>query len=155
MEAIQREPQARLHQSPGTLLDLPDLEGMPADAARLASRQLSMLEGGPFVWMGQAWPGQNLKWQVEEREADAEPGVDEGQKWRSQLRLVLPRLGEVAADLDIGAQGLRIRLTARTPETLAEIEAALPELAQRMHAAALNLTSLRTTLGQEPGHAET
>lgn len=141
LETIQREPQARLLQSPGPLLDLPDLEGMPEQAARLASRQLHMLEGGPFLWQGQAWPGQEAEWQVAEREGGG-TGDEAGQKWHSTLRLSLPRLGALAAELDIGALGLRIRLRSATPEALAEIKAALPELVQRMRAAELNLASV-------------
>lgn len=146
LEAVQREPQARLSHAPGVLLDLPDLDGMPEQAARLASRQLHMLEGGPFVWQGQVWPGQTAEWQVRERdarEAEAEAG---GQKWHSRLRLTLPRLGEVSADLDVGALGLRIRLRSASPEALAEIKAAMPELTRRMRDAELNLSSIQAEL---------
>ncbi|MFA5082608.1 MAG: flagellar hook-length control protein FliK [Hydrogenophilaceae bacterium] len=146
LESVQREPQARLLLAPGPRLDLPDLEGMPEQAARLASRQLHMLDGGPFLWQGQAWPGQMAEWLVQERDgrdADAEAA---GQKWRSQLRLALPRLGEVAADLDIGALGLRIRLRSGTEEALAEINAAMPELVRRLRDAELNLSSVQAEL---------
>lgn len=146
LESIQREPQARLLQSPGPLLDLPDLEGMPEQAARLASRQLHMLEGGPFLWQGQAWPGQTAEWQVQERKGGDADGGEDGQKWHSRLRLTLPRLGDVSAELDIGAQGLRIRLHSGSPETLAEINAAMPELAQRMRDADLKLSSIQADL---------
>lgn len=142
MEAIQREPQAGLRQAPGPLLDLPDLEGMPAEAARLASRQLTMLEGGPFVWLGQAWPGQTLRWTVEERDG-GEVGAEEGPRWRSQLHLHLPRLGEVVADLEIGAQGLGVRLAARQTATVAEMRSALQELEGRLRELDLGLSTLR------------
>lgn len=146
LESIQRQPQARLLQSPGTLLNLPDLEGMPEEAARLASRQLHMLEGGPFLWQGQAWPGQLAEWLVHEREGGDAEADAAGQKWHSRLRLTLPRLGEVSADLDIGALGLRIRLQSASPETLVEINAAMPELVQRMRSAELNLSSIQAEL---------
>jgi hypothetical protein len=147
LESIQREPQARLAQMPGPLLNLPDLEGMPEEAARLASRQLHMLDGTPFLWQGQAWPGQMAEWLVRERERGEGDGAEAGQKWHSSLRLTLPRLGELAADLDIGALGLRIRLRSPSPATLAEMEAALPQLVERMRMAELNLSSIRTELG--------
>lgn len=146
LDGIQREPQARLAHAPGARLDLADLEGMPEQAARLASRQLHMLEGGPFVWQGQVWPGQVADWQVQEHEREQAEDEAAGQKWRSQLRLALPRLGAVAADLDIGALGLRIRLRPDSPETLKEIEMALPELVQRLRAADLNLSSVQAEL---------
>ncbi|MDD4881727.1 MAG: flagellar hook-length control protein FliK [Gallionellaceae bacterium] len=146
LESVQREPQARLLQAPGPRLDLPDLEGMPEQAARLASRQLHMLDGGPFLWQGQAWPGQMAEWSVQERDGRDADDQAAGQKWRSQLRLALPRLGEVAADLDIGALGLRIRLRSGTPEALAEINAAMPELVRRLRDAELNLSSVQAEL---------
>jgi hypothetical protein len=141
LESVQREPQAGLAKTPGAILNLPDLEGMPEKAANLASRQLNMLDGAPFVWQGPAWPGQDMEWQVTERDAGSNSGDEEAQKWHSKLRL--PRLGGVSADLDIGALGLRIRLSAQTPEALAEMKEAIPELTQRMRDAELNLTSLK------------
>ncbi|TCJ17959.1 flagellar hook-length control protein FliK [Parasulfuritortus cantonensis] len=146
LETIQREPQARLSQAPGPRLDLPDLEGMPEQAARLASRQLHLLEGGPFVWQGQVWPGQVAEWQVGERDQEGAEDAAAGQKWHSRLRLTLPRLGTVAADLDVGALGLRVRLRPGQPDTLAEIKAALPELVQRLRDAELNLSSVQAEL---------
>lgn len=143
LESVLKEPQAGLAKVPGNVLNLPDLAGMPEKAANLASRQLNLLDGAPFVWQGQAWPGQNVEWQVAEREGGGNAGEEAAQKWHSQLRLTLPRLGGVAANLDIGALGLRIRLTAQTPEALAEMRSAMPELAQRMRDSKLNLTSLK------------
>lgn len=142
LESIQREPQARLSQTPGPLLDLPDLEGMPQKAAELASRQLNMLDGTPFVWQGQAWPGQDMQWQVTEREGDGQGDSGEAQKWQSRLRLILPRLGGISASLDIGALGLRINLRADSEAAQSEIKAAMPELAHRLKTAGLNLTSI-------------
>jgi hypothetical protein len=140
LDSIQREPQAKLAQNPGPLLDLPDLEGMPAHAAHLASRQLNMLDGQPFIWQGQVWPGQDMEWQVGEGGGDGQDA--EAQKWHSRLRLTLPRMGGVSAELDIGALGLRIRLGAQSDETLAEMKTAMPELAHRLKTAGLNLTSV-------------
>lgn len=146
LESIHREPQARLAQHPGAMLDLPDLEGMPAKAAYLANRQLNMLDGQPFVWQGQVWPGQDMEWQVGERDGD--PQDVEAQKWHSKLSLTLPRMGEIRADLDIGGLGLRIRLSAQSDSTLAEMQAEMPELVDRLKAAGLNLSSLML----EPNH---
>jgi hypothetical protein len=146
LDVIQREPQARLAQAPGAMLNVPDLDGMPEEAARMASRQLHMLEGGPFVWQGQAWPGQMLEWQVRDGRGEGNGDRDPEQPWHSRMRLTLPRLGEVNVDMDIGARGLRIHLLAASPDSLAEMRAALPELAARMRTAELNLTRLQAEL---------
>lgn len=153
LQQVQQEPQARLLETATRHLNLPRLEGMPEEAARLAGRQLMVLEGGPLLWQGMVWPGQYMDWLVEEREANAQ-AEEEAPRWRTELRLTLPRLGEVTADLGIGARGLKIDLTSVSAETLAEINAALPDLIQRMKDANINLTSLKAGLADpEEGEA--
>lgn len=146
LEAVRREPQAPLLDPAAPRLQLPDLEGMPEEAARLAARQLSMLEGGPFLWQGQIWPGQWMQWLVEEYQGKDPAPEELAPRWRTQVRLVLPRLGELSAELGVGALGLRIHLSTPDPDTLAEVRAALPDLVQRMRAADLKLVQLTAEL---------
>ena len=141
MESILREPQARLADMPGRLLTLQGLDGMPEEAARLAGRQLQMLEGGAFFWQGYAWANQWMDWVVQE-DVSASGKEDQADKWLTELRLNMPRLGDVAAKLAIGSQGLRIQLSTGQELTLAEMKAALPELAGRLKAAELNVIQL-------------
>ncbi len=136
LEEILREPQARLLLG-GSTTGLPELGRMPEEAARLASRQLMLLEGAPFVWQGQVWPGQAMEWRIEEREAQGEV-KEEAPHWRTELDLTLPRLGRIRARLDITPQGLELELAAALAEGLAEIREALPALAQRLEAAGLH-----------------
>ncbi len=141
LEGIMREPQARLGPSAPTVAGAPELRHMPEEAARLAGRQLMMLEGGPFVWQGQVWPGQPLEWRIE---GDAHGGAEaEAQpEWRTELRLNLPRLGEVHAALTLSAQGLAVSLAAHDAEARAALRTALPALADRLQAAGLHLSGL-------------
>lgn len=137
LEALEREPQARLAKLDLPPANLPELKGLPEDTARIAGRQLMMLEGQPFVWQGQAWPGQPLEWLVEERQAQAGDDPDAPQ-WRTQLRLVLPRLGEIQAEISLAAKGLAVRVRAAEATSLEEVKAALPELMERLQTARLN-----------------
>jgi hypothetical protein len=146
LESIQREPQALLKEAGSPLLKLPGLEGMPEEAAKIAGKQLILLEGGPLLWQGQAWPGQWMQWLIEEHPGAGYHPEDSRPRWRTEMKLTLPRLGEVFAELGVGAMGLRIRVVAPTPETLAEMNAALPDLAERLQAANLNLTLLQAEL---------
>jgi hypothetical protein len=153
LEAIQREPQARLAEHSGRILDLPGLEGMPEEAARLAGRQLQMLEGASFYWQGLAWPNQRLDWQVEEDPRD-ERDHDESADWRTRLRLELPRLGDIAAEMSLGADGLKIRIMARRDDALQEVRTALPALIERLRLAGLDLAGIEAGLADgEPGTA--
>jgi flagellar hook-length control protein FliK len=139
LEAILREPQARMGQEPQVQARLADLGGMPEEAARLAGRQLQMLEGGPFLWQGLAWPGQAMEWQVRE-----EPGGDGGgetgeasSEWVTELNLTLPRMGSVHAQLGLTGERLRLRLLAAEPTTREALNAALPLLAKGFEASGL------------------
>jgi hypothetical protein len=153
LDAIQREPQARLLDNPGRILSQPGLDGMPEDAARLAGRQLQMLEGASFYWQGYAWPGQKLEWLVGE-DATENPEDPDAARWRTHLRLDLPRLGGIAAELGISARGLKIRLLAEQEGALDEIKQALPQLVERLRNAELNLTGIEIGRNDgEPGPA--
>lgn len=145
LEGILREPQARLGQAAPATTGLPELGRMPEEAARLAGRQLMMLEGGPFVWQGQVWPGQMMHWRLEEH-GEGQAGAEEGASWQTELKLTLPRLGRMSAVLNVSAQGLRLRLNAGSEATLAELRAALPQLAERLRTAGLKVQGLSTHL---------
>ncbi len=138
LEDILREPQARLGQSGQVTTGLPELRQMPEEAARLAGRQLLMLEGGPFVWQGQVWPGQAMQWHIEERLESQVEGEEEG-GWRSKLTLTLPRLGSVQAVIHLSAHGLKLELAAGAEAAADELRAGLPELTQRLQRAGLQV----------------
>lgn len=149
-EVLLREPQARFGRADPVPTGLPELRGMSDEAARMAGRQLMLLEGGPFVWLGQAWPGQDMQWLVEERPG-GEAGEGDAPQWQTELKLRLPRLGDVAAELRLSAQGLRVSLTTVSDATLGEMRAALPDLAARLRDANLNVTGLSAQLKPADG----
>lgn len=145
LEAILREPQARLGQAAQVTTGLPELRQMPEEAARLAGRQLMMLEGGPFVWQGQVWPGQWMQWRLEEH-SEGQAGAQEDACWQTELQLTLPRLGRVSAALSLSAQGLRLQLYAGSETTLSEFRDAMPRLAGRLRDAGLQVQGLSMRL---------
>lgn len=152
LEAVQREPQARLAELVARgAARLGGVDGMPEEAARLAGRQLLMLEGAPAAWHGTAWPGQAMSWWIEEGEGSDTPEEGEA-RWRTRLRLTLPRLGEVEAAIEIGARGLGIDIEAADADAHARLQAALPELVAQMQAAELPL--VRVQVRRKPELAE-
>jgi hypothetical protein len=150
---ITREPQARLPETGSTPTGIPELKDMPDQAARMAGRQLMILEGAPFVWQGQAWPGQDLEWLIEERQERQGSGAGEqdAPQWRTELRLTLPRLGVVHAAVGVHAKGLDVRIAAVSDATLTEIRAALPRLEARLRAARLNVRAVDAGLTHGEG----
>lgn len=152
LDSILREPQARLAAADALATGLPELGRMPEAAARLAGHQLMMLEGAPFLWQGIAWPGQMLQWQIEERDGTHAQGEEEG-GWRTELKLVLPRLGLVQAALVLSPQGLRLYITAGEQSAADELRAALPRLAQRLEQAGLKVLSMQVEEGSDEAAA--
>lgn len=145
LEMVLREPQARLGQESQMSARLAELGGMPEEAARLAGRQLQMLEGAPFLWQGLAWPGQAMEWQVREEsggEGQGEAG-EAASEWVTELNLTLPRMGSVHAQLGLTGERLRLRLLAAEPPTRAALAAALPLLAKGFEASGLQVIDMQ------------
>lgn len=134
---LRREPQARLAGGGHAMATAAGLTNMPEEAARLAGRQLLMLEGAPFFWQGFAWPGQWLEWQVNERPGGEAGGETEDNTWATELRLTLPRLGGVTARLSLAGERLTVGLSATETSTQEAMRAALPALEKALQAAGL------------------
>lgn len=153
LEAIRREPQARLARVEAPAARIPELGNMPEEAAKLAGRQLQLLEGAPFQWQGPVWPGQWLDWRVSERtDADgSDTDADgDGPHWHTELRLALPGLGEVHALLGLRGEQVSVSLRAMRDSTRDSLRAALPELIAGLGAAGLSVRDARV----ESSHAD-
>lgn len=146
-ESILNEPQARLARMARPLAVMAELGGMPEEAARMAGRQLHMLEGGPFLWQGLAWPGQWMDWLVEQRREGQGDGQDSGEPnpWATELRLVLPRMGEVHAQLSLRGRDLNLRLQVAEAATASAMTEALPALQRGLEASGLRPVGLAVT----------
>jgi hypothetical protein len=125
--------------APATHVPESDRPAISAHALPLVRGQLETLENGQIVWTGQAWPGQPLQWRLEEMH-DA-PGRDaqEPVPWSTQLRLTLPRLGAVTADLQLTGNSLRLKLAVTEPAARAELHAARGGLAKSLSESGLLL----------------
>ncbi len=157
LEAIQREPQARIGQDGQMTAKLAELGGMPEEAGRLAGRQLQMLEGAPFLWQGLAWPGQAMEWQVrEETVGEGQGESDEtASEWVTELKLTLPRMGSVHAQLGLSGDRLRLRLLATEEATRDALAAALPLLAKGLEASGLHAVEMLVDGQVGAPHVET
>jgi hypothetical protein len=104
--------------------------------------QLDALETHQLAWQGQLWPGQQLEWRI------GEPGEEGGesgepQPWFTQLRLRLPRLGELTADLALVGSAVRVRLATQNDATQTAMSQGRPVLAGSLSAAGLDLISFK------------
>jgi hypothetical protein len=123
-------------------------------ALPLVRDQLQTLENGQLLWTGQAWPGQPLEWRVHPADDDSARAVDEPVPWSTRLRLTLPRLGAITADLQLTGNTLRLELGAADPSAGTELEAARTALASALSEAGLKLMRFATVLhdgGEQDG----
>ena len=89
--------------------------------------QLDVIEQRQIVWQGQAWPGQPLEWRIDEPpEHSAAP--DEPMPWTTHLRLQLPHLGMVNAELGLTGGNVRVQLGAESSASADALRRAHSEL---------------------------
>jgi flagellar hook-length control protein FliK len=112
---------------------------LPAEALPVMRNQLDALETRQFAWHGEVWPGQWAHWQVGEQSDDTRHDSVAQRQWHTELRLVLPRLGEVSAELQWRAGGLMLSIRTEDAATASRLRDGLGELKQAFAAAELPL----------------
>lgn len=115
-------------------------------------QQLDALATNQYAWHGFAWPGQKIEWIIEDPRGEAEGGETETPaEWNTTLRLTLPRLGGMEAQLHLTPAGVALRLRADDPDAIAALEAGQGALADALEAVAVPLTGLVVELRDERG----
>lgn len=127
------------------------------DAATLVRQQLDALATQQFRWMGEAWPGTPMDWQIR-REPDDSQARSQGEGpdpaasvWSTRLVLEFPNLGTVEARLSLAGNGIEARLAA--PDSVNRLNAARAQLQDRLAATGLNLTTLAVDGILSPGRS--
>ncbi|MCB5183759.1 flagellar hook-length control protein FliK [Methylobacillus gramineus] len=115
-------------------------QNQPGNAAEsMINKQLAVLESQRFQWQGEIWPGQKMDWQVQLHQdaldadghaANAENADDPPVS--SHLKLELPGLGNVEANIMLHEGRLRIRIAAGDAGSVLMLRSALPTLAEAL-----------------------
>ena len=124
-------------------------------AQPIVQHQLDALATQNFVWQGQAWPGQAMRWEIEEDGRSAgHTDDDTAPRWRTGLRLTLPMLGGVSAQ--IGLDGKQLSIDIRVDEAITEtrMRADSAALRQQLDQAGLTLSALHIVQGESLGGQE-
>lgn len=115
----------------------------------MVAQQLQVLEQQRVIWHGDVWPGQTMKWQVNEQESSPqssdEPVLNSLQ---SDLTLHLPNLGEVTVNIAMVNGRFSIRVQPSDSQTLGTMQASRSQLAMNLQSAGLKLEALQI-LGDE------
>lgn len=115
---------------------------IPERIVPLVHQQLDALATHLYVWHGQAWPGQDIEWIIEDPQDEGGGEAEAEQTWDTSLRLTLPRLGGVEARLHLTPAGVALRLRVDDEAARAALDAGGPALAAALEAANLQLTGL-------------
>jgi hypothetical protein len=115
------------------------------DAVRpLVQQQLDAVASHRLVWQGEVWPQQPMQWEIEwQNERDADGSEEESLHWQTSLSLTTPRLGRVDANLQLTAEGVRIRLATPYGASAGDMRDAAPRLAEALAAAGVPLLAFQ------------
>jgi hypothetical protein len=115
-------------------------EKVDARTIPIIQEQLHTLQSGQLIWKGQAWPGQQLEWDVCQHEPESGENTDKN--WHTSLRLSLPNLGKINATLKMNNEGVQLVIEADSSSTVAEMQEERQGLEQAMAAAGVKLLGM-------------
>lgn len=103
----------------------------------VVSEQLTALQNNQLVFRGELSPGQQLEWQVTEREAGRNQDGERERSWETSVALNLPRLGAVAARLVLDGTRLSVTLHSDNAAAVVALEQGSERLAEQLEGAGL------------------
>jgi hypothetical protein len=118
----------------------------------IVHHQLEALANQTFVWQGQIWPGQDMRWEIEEDGRNRQEEKDEeetAQSWRTRLDLSFPGLGGISARLQLLGNQVSLSLDVDNEASLGIMRSDAETLRQRLDDAGLSLASLGIALPAE------
>ncbi|MFZ4539265.1 flagellar hook-length control protein FliK [Propionivibrio sp.] len=112
-------------------------------AQPIVQQQLEALATQNFSWQGQVWPGQEMRWEIDENAArDTQEGDESAPKWSTRLHLTLPNLGEVDAQIRLQGNQITLAMTAGSAETRTLMRTSGVALRSQFDEAGLSLASM-------------
>ncbi|MBL8490217.1 MAG: flagellar hook-length control protein FliK, partial [Rhodocyclaceae bacterium] len=127
------------------------LASIPEDLKPLVQQQLDSVATQRLLWHGEAWPGQEMEWEIVRGDGgnpsdDAAPDT-----WSTRLHLEFPRLGIVDATLRLTPGGVAVVLATPYGASAADLRQEAPALAGAMEAAGLPAPGIVVQHEDEPG----
>lgn len=110
-------------------------------------QQIATLETHEFSWNGQIWPGQNMAWQVTEERQEGHDREAPPAAWQSRLKLDLPLLGQVDANLRLTPAGVQISFQVQKAETENQMKVQGKMLHDALKAGGISLLSMTVKHG--------
>lgn len=152
---LMREPQMQRLLQQGAESARAATSGPDLSAAQMVNQQLHTQEQNRVLWNGQAWPGQQMQWEVQRDRREGGRGGEADEQaepiWRSGVRFRLPLLGAVSAAVTLIGDQVHIQVQTDSDGSATTLRAWAGQLESAMAAAGAQLSSL--TISQEDGDA--
>jgi hypothetical protein len=117
-------------------------EPVHPQSMQIVQQQLQTLDSRQIIWQGQVWPGQEMKWEIEEDAARREGGEEEASHWHTRLNLELPSLGGVSAKLAFVNGAIQLDIAADSAISADRMRNAQASLAERFASSGLTLSGV-------------
>jgi hypothetical protein len=112
-------------------------------AIQHVQQQLQTLDTHQIIWQGQVWPGQEMRWEIEEDSSRREEsGEEESSSWHTTLNLQLPSLGSVSAKLAFVGGAIQLDISTQDPASADLMRRAQAVLAERFESSGLQLSGV-------------
>src|SRR4051812_2225416 len=126
------------------------------DALALVRQQLEVLETRHITWEGEAWPGQAVTLEAFEDDYEGSAGRGDANEacarpWKTCLRLNLPNLGPVVANLRLHRHGLEVSLSADDHGATSILQSGAVSLAHGLEGAGIKLLGVGVSTNEEQG----
>ena len=109
----------------------------------IVQHQLEALATQHFAWQGQVWPGQEMRWEIEEDgKGRGQDGEEVTERWQTHLNLRLPTLGGVNAQIQLRGEQIVLSISVDKPQTGVLMQRERENLRRQMLDAGLTITSL-------------
>jgi hypothetical protein len=151
LEKLLQEPQSRLSSTTSTSATSSTAPNTPAagwtisadtpahpQSMTLVQQQLNLLETGQLSWRGEIWPGQSMDWEITDHPSTGDE-PDETPRWQTRLRINLPKLGEIVANIGLDTGGVKVSISAADDESLSRMRSQRLPLAESLSAAGLTI----------------
>lgn len=121
---------------------------MPDHLTPVVHQQLETLATQNLVLQGQAWPGQWFQLEIEDphergrKEREGSSGGETAPEWKSTLRVTMPAIGGIEANMILTPAGLALRLRTDQASTAQILNDAREDLRGALEAAGMALTGI-------------
>ncbi len=106
---------------------------IPEHLQNLVQQQLHTLETRQVLWQGQAWQGQEMRWEVRDESPRHHANGEQQGQWVTELHLDLPHLGSVTARLSFNGNAVNLAFDAGDEQTCNKLGNASAQLVSSLN----------------------